>query len=670
MKLYSDVCPSAMTTVRTLIWILIPLGTMAALAGCAAGPNYKTPQIQTPDAWHETATKGLAQGQASLQTWWTVFNDPTLVSLIERAAKDNLQIKKALYRIQESRCQRGIATGSIFPSFGTEISYERAQASENTADAPKDNSSGFKAPFGGAVARRIANRVLAGATGTPVSGLGSGLGSSLGTGLVGGGGLGSSMLTGGNSMSLLSSSTGGVDATNLTAGGFDSSWELDTFGSVRRRIEAAEAGYQASIEQYRDTLVTLLAEVAINYMEVRTLQARIGFARENVALQHQTLAITRDRLSKGAPAQFDVAQAESNLANSEAEIPILEAGLVQAINRLGLLIGQSPATLHETLGKIGPIPLPPREVTVGLPVDLLRQRPDVRMAERELAAETALIGVAMADLYPRFSLNGKFALAAEEIKDIANWDSRNWGFGPAMRWTIFDGMRNFYRVAAAEAATEQARAQYEHSVLTALQDVENVMVAYKQEEVRHEALSRAVTASRQASGMALDLYQNGRSDFQNVLDVQRSLFQQQDALSLSEGLIAKNLVALYKALGGGWAEEMPTTQPSSPTIIDQVVSNSEKVTETITSTTGKVNAIKDKFMPTPDKLVQTATEAAKKVPVTSGKASSTTSLISSVDDINKSLSKTAKTLPATDLKIPSIDKVAESIISVTQPAPK
>jgi len=346
------------------------------------------------------------------------------------------------------------------------------------------------------------------------------------------------------------------DQMNLHAVGFDASWELDVFGGIRRSIESADAGLQATVEDYRDVLVSLYAEVALNYVEVRALQARLAYARSNVTAQQKTLQLTRDRLKAGIAPELDVAQAESNLANTESEIPSLEIALTQTINRLGVLMGEAPSALHDLLVQEAPIPVPPAKTAVGLPAELLRQRPDVRRAERELASATAQIGVATADLYPRFSLSGAFALEGTQVKDLGKIDSRAWSFGPSFRWNIFDGVRNIYRIQAAEAITKQAFIRYQQTVLIALEDVENAMVAYEKEQIRRDALIRAADASARSVKLVQTLYETGLTDFQNVLDSQRSLFQQQDRLAQSEGLVTANLIAVYKALGGGWDPEI------------------------------------------------------------------------------------------------------------------
>ena len=344
---------------------------------------------------------------------------------------------------------------------------------------------------------------------------------------------------------------GGFDATSLFSLGFDATWEIDFFGRIRRSIESAEAGYEASIESYRDILVSLFADVALNYVELRTLQRRLEYARANVEAQRESLRLANVRFENGVTSALDPAQAESNLANTEAAIPSLEAALRFALNRLAVLLGLAPGAVDETLSSAGPIPAPASGLVVGLPADLLRQRPDVRRAERELASQTALIGVATADLYPRFSLSGTFAFESTDLSDLADGDT----FGlvlPAFRWNLFDRKRIRNRIEIEEERAEQAFVRYEQAVLFALEDVEDAMVGYAQESRRRSLLAAAAAASERAVELAEIQYTSGLTDFQNLLDAQRSLFVQQDQLAASEGLVVKNLIALYKALGGGW----------------------------------------------------------------------------------------------------------------------
>jgi len=348
--------------------------------------------------------------------------------------------------------------------------------------------------------------------------------------------------------------------------GFDATWEIDVFGRVSRTIESAEADYEATVEDYRDVLVVLLADVAFNYIEARALQLRLTYAESNVKTQKGTLKLTRDRYEAELVGQLDVRQAEQNLASTESTIPQLRTSLVFALNRLAVLLGTFPGELNEELSSYADIPDGEGPMSVGVPADLLRQRPDVRAAERALAAQNARIGAATAELYPRFSLSGVFAWEGASA-NIFDPSSITWGFGPAFRWNIFDGGRIRNNVKVEDERTAQALSAYEQAVLLALEDVENSMVRYEQEKIRRDALERSVTASKQSVDLVETLYRTGLVDFQNVLDTQRTQFQEQDRLAASEGQVTQNLVSIYRALGGGWQTADPGEAPD--TLVEQ-----------------------------------------------------------------------------------------------------
>ncbi len=337
--------------------------------------------------------------------------------------------------------------------------------------------------------------------------------------------------------------------------GGGASWELDLWGRIARSVESAEASYEASIEDYRDVLVVLFSDVASNYVSVRTLQDRIKLAQSNVELQKKTLQLTRDRFKAGISPLLDVRQAELNLSTTESTIPTLQFQLDQAINRIGVLLGEYPNALQAELTKLAQIPAPPDDIAIGLPAELLRQRPDVRQAEREIAAQTAQIGVATAELYPQFSIFGTLGLEAVDSVTFFKGSNVIFEFGPQFSWRIFEGGRLRSNIKIQEAVTEELLYNYENTVLTALEEVENSMVAYVQETDRKESLERSATAAGSAVDLVETLYTTGLTDFQNVLDTQRSLFQQQDQLADSKGNIVQNLISLYKALGGGWSPE-------------------------------------------------------------------------------------------------------------------
>jgi NodT family efflux transporter outer membrane factor (OMF) lipoprotein len=356
---------------------------------------------------------------------------------------------------------------------------------------------------------------------------------------------------------------GAGSQANFYQAGFDASWEIDVFGGIRRSIEAADAEIDASIEARRDVLVTLLAEVARNYIEVRGLQARIDVARRNLDAQKKTLELTQARLQAGRAAELDVVRAQAQVSATASQIPLLDGQRIQATHRLGVLLGREPGSLREELRAADKIPPPPPEVPVGLPSELLRRRPDLRRAERELAAATARIGVATADLYPKFSLTGAFSLDSVSAGDFLKWGSRAWSVGPTIQWSIFQGGRIRAKIEVENARQEQAAIVYERSILIALQEVEDALIAYAKEQAHRAELSESVAANVKAVDLANQRYTQGFTDFLSVLDAQRSLYVSQDALLQSERRISEHLVALYKALGGGWETALGTSGPSS-----------------------------------------------------------------------------------------------------------
>ena len=345
--------------------------------------------------------------------------------------------------------------------------------------------------------------------------------------------------------------------TNLFQLGFDASWEVDVFGGVRRAVEAASADIGVAEENRRDVLVTLLSDVAQNYLDLRGSQLRIAIARENIAGQRKTVEHTEGRLQVGLSNELEVAQARAQLASTESQVPALETAVKRDIHRLGVLLGQEPGLLLSELSVEAPIPPTPPEVPAGLPSDLLQRRPDIRRAERQLAAATARIGVATADLFPKFTLTGLVGQESVSLSDVALPSSRIYSVGPTVTWRVLDFGRIRSNIKVQDARQEQALVSYEKAVLTALEDVENALVAYSKEQATRSSLTEAVGANQRALNISTELYSKGLTDFLNVLDSQRSLYLSQDALAQSDQRVSTNLVALFKALGGGWEVVAP-----------------------------------------------------------------------------------------------------------------
>ena len=334
--------------------------------------------------------------------------------------------------------------------------------------------------------------------------------------------------------------------------GFDASWELDFFGRVRRSIEASSAAVGAAEASRQDVIVSLLAEVARNYFELRGAQNRLAVARRNAENQRQTLDLTIALLEGGRGTELDTSRAEAQLTSTLASIPPLETTVKQAMYRLGVLIGQQPTALEAELSEPLPLPALPTLVALGKPDDLLRRRPDIRVTERNLAAATANIGVATADLFPRITFTGSVALQAGSFVGLVKGGSDTFAIGPGIFWAAFDLGRVRARIRAADARTEAALAQYEQRVLLALEETENALVSFTRQQARRDLLQASAQASEKAQNLARQRYQFGVADFLTVLDAERTLLEAQDRLADSETLTATALVAVYKALGGGW----------------------------------------------------------------------------------------------------------------------
>ena len=345
----------------------------------------------------------------------------------------------------------------------------------------------------------------------------------------------------------------GGDDYELYSAGFDATWELDIFGGIRRSVEAADADIQEREENLRDVLVSLLSEVALNYIDVRTYQSDITVIWSNLNAQEKTFQLTQSRFQAGLTNELAVQQATYNIENTRSRIPPLRIALEGAMNRLAVLLGREPGALHQELKKPGLIPFTPREVAVGIPAETLRRRPDIRRAERGLAARTARVGEATADLYPRFRLLGSIGLETLSIGNIFSASGLAYLIGPGISWPVFNAGAIRSNIEVQSELQEQALVEYEAVVLNALGEVENALVAYAEEQNRRKALSASAKAAQRAVELSESQYQAGLIDFTSVLDAQRSLLNFQEQLTQTDGAVTGNLVRLYKALGGGWS---------------------------------------------------------------------------------------------------------------------
>lgn len=471
----------------------VSAGALLALGACTmVGPDFVTPEAPQSEAWLEEGDDRVKREETDISKWWEVFNDPILSELINKAAAQNLDLQTAGLRIIESRASLGIAIGNQFPqSQDIGAAYSRtkiANNAPNVIDADRNYD----------------------------------------TGTV----------------------------------GFDAAWELDFWGKFRRGIESADASLAADIALYDDLVVSLTAEVASTYVLIREFQERIRLAEENVVVQTSSLNIADVRFKAGAVSELDVTQALALLRDTQATIPALQAQLRQAQNALAVLLGTPPYDLMKDLGGVKPIPTTPSEVALGIPADLLRRRPDIRRAEYEAAAQSARIGVARAELFPSISIGGFIGLQTSgaggrqsgnaKLTDLFQADSLTGFISPQLRWPIFNYGRLTNNVRVQDARFQQFVVDYQNTVLKAYQETEDSLAAFLRTQERAKFLVESVKASTRSVDLALVQYREGIVDYQRVLDTQRDLVGRQDSLATTQGTITRSLVAVYKALGGGW----------------------------------------------------------------------------------------------------------------------
>jgi NodT family efflux transporter outer membrane factor (OMF) lipoprotein len=341
--------------------------------------------------------------------------------------------------------------------------------------------------------------------------------------------------------------------TELYSAGFDASWEPDVFGGTHRGIEAAQADLESSEASLNSTQVSLVSEVAVNYVEVRAFQARLAIARSNLESQSETLQLTEWRRQAGLASSLDVEQARANREQTRAQIPAFETSLAEAQHRIAILLGEPPGPISPKLALPAPIPAVPERIATGIPADTLRQRPDVRAAERKLAAETARIGQAAAARYPSLALTGSIGLEALTLGALGAGDALTHAFVASVGAVIFDAGRLRQQVEIQSAIQEQAFVAYQTAVLTALEDVENALVSLAMSRERETALRAATEAARNAALLARDRYTSGLIDFQTLLNTERTVLTLEDSLAATQAEGASALIQLYKALGGGWS---------------------------------------------------------------------------------------------------------------------
>jgi len=353
---------------------------------------------------------------------------------------------------------------------------------------------------------------------------------------------------------------------NFFAAALQPSWEVDLFGKTRRTVEAADASVDASVEDRRAVLVSLLGELGDDYAALRSAQARLAIARRNIAAQQDALALTRDKFRGGLGSELDVAQAESGLASLQAVVPQLDAAEAEESHAIAVLLGRDPGALEAELAMPSPVPPVPPVLPAALPSDVVRNRPDIREAERRIASANAQIGVAVAAEFPSFTIAPDMALASGALRTLFTSHAIQWVLGGSASDSLFDGGKRDADVRSAKASTEEARLAYRKTVLTAFQEVEDALVAYQTERQRHEQLAAAAAADRTAVDRATSLYRAGLGEFLNVLDSERNLYSAEDAVAQSDAELTRQAVALYKALGAGWqaGEAAPESVAARP----------------------------------------------------------------------------------------------------------
>jgi NodT family efflux transporter outer membrane factor (OMF) lipoprotein len=475
------------------------LTVMSFMSGCTMlGPEFTTPEAEVQQEWSGVKESELKAGSiAEDGRWWTVFNDPVLDKLIDLAYKQNIGLRTTGLRILQARAQLGVAVGTLYP-----------QQQQTTAGATYVKSS-----------KNVAN-------------------------------------TGSGDLNFWNADVG------VVAG-----WELDFWGKFARGVESADASLLASVAQYDDVLVSLTAQVAATYIAIRTFEERIKIANENIVIQQRGLEISQVRFNNGGTTELDVNQAETLLRGTQASIPAQETGRRQAVNAMGTLLGITPvrafSLLYDNATGQGAIPSAEPDVAVGIPADLIRRRPDVRLAEMQAWSQSALIGVAQADLYPSISLFGTIGLSTGsgtstsrngtvDAGDLFDSDALRFQGGPAITWNVFNYGRIKNNVRVQDARLQQLLESYQNTVLSAGQEVEDAMVGFLQSQRQAEFLSQGVAAARRSVDISLVQYQDGAANYTTVLDTQRSLLVQEDQYTATRGVIAQNLVAMYRALGGGW----------------------------------------------------------------------------------------------------------------------
>lgn len=463
-------------------------GWLAGVVGCRVGPEYARPCVDMKSDWTLSDNSHLQGEYVDPHRWWLQFQDPVLTQAIEQMRRENLTLREAGCRIIESRARLKGARGNLFPQFQ---SLDGAYAKSRLS---QNTANFFTAP--------------------------------------------------------------GIFQPDLEpeswTTGFNASWELDFWGRYRRAIESADATLESTVADYHDVMVLLLAEVAVNYVQMRTYERRYELARRNLEVQRRTLELTKQKKDAGLASAVDVAQAESNFGQTGSLLPSLEILRRQASHRLCVLLGQPPEDLATIWGTTATIPRPLENVAVDIPANLIRRRPDVRRAERQLAAQCARVGIATTEFYPHLSLNGNIGVSSEKLSNLFESGSFVGLISPQFHWNILNYGRIRANLEAEKAVFCQLENAYRQAVLDALQEAEDAQVAFAYSFDRAEWLSVAVRGAELAVEKTEVSYREGTVDFARVYILQGELLRQQDQLAIAESEIALGMIAIFKAAGGGW----------------------------------------------------------------------------------------------------------------------
>jgi NodT family efflux transporter outer membrane factor (OMF) lipoprotein len=493
---------------------LVVVGLISGLTACAVGPNYRTPKSDAPQAFAApaaaiptAASRQSAAPAPDLASWWRSLNDEELNALVDRAVKSNLDLEIALDRLQQARTYEAVVVGDALPEVDASAAAGR--------------------------------------------------------------GTGSDLTKGRADQALRSADTGtGLQQINKIAG-FDAVWELDIFGKFRREIEAARDDTQAARAARYDVLTAVVADVVRAYIDLRGFQVRAGILHKASDVLRESLRIVNIRYERGITNELDVALATRELATLEAELAPVEAEVSAAQYTLAVLVGEYPETMVKELSKPDLIPTMPAPTAPGVPLDLLKRRPDIQVAERELAADTARIGVATASLFPQVTISGAIGSQGQGWGTTPNVNKHIWSFGPGAVWPLLDFGALDAQVDIAGLAAHASMVNYRKTLLTAVQQVDAALDAYVAQQDRMDKLSTAMTAGQRAVDLATARYNRGLTDFLNVVDAEREFYDLQEQYAEAQVDQGEQFVQLYKSLGGGWQnyQAVPAIRRPQPAVV-------------------------------------------------------------------------------------------------------